>query len=670
MIHTHHRILILLLLVALLPLSLLSCGSDEAVYAAPALTVKNGELTLSAGLDASTLQRVQGGIAYLYELAPGEAIETVAEKAPILSTPVQQALSFHLPLEENGSTRLYHSYVVAFSDGTLLTATPLSIRNPQELAVNHEAFPHASTAKALSVGRASTALALHANHAVASLSLGALLSGQGFAATFNGITLQLDSSILADTDAALADAARHGQQITLALTADADLSIPDYTLLLDALLSRYSNGEYGNVSAICLEYPSLTPQTVERSAAAAAELLRITSLALRSRFANGRVYLGLGGDLSSVRSMAISVHGLVSQTQRFEFGIAFLPEGATRSLLSGSASNRLCLSDLVETAQELSEALGRSTRFAVMGLKINTQNEALGAALYTYAYRAARLAKAELVCYRTVVDDQTGLYGTDLTPRMILHALADADTSENTLGEEQAAALLGEEWTSLQALRADRVELVAQANHGTTENTGSRFLSFSGASSDPVFTSRGSAGAPTVILSSLWNDHVLSASIRPDVYSIGSGFSTSLADSRTLSRCQVLSANLLAQSTLSSTATVTLLLDGTAADGRPITCSSSISLSCNGWQAVSFHIRSFTAQLDPSAPCTLTLLMETDESSADDTAALFLHSLNSRAVSSNNPMLTVLAVVLLGFTLGFTAVLLLSARRKRRSRRA
>ena len=118
MTHSLCRVLALLLLLALLPLSLLSCGKDEISYTAiPTLTVKNGELILSAALDSATLAKCADGRVYLFELAPGESVSALAEKSPIRYTEAGQRITFRLPLEENGSTRLYHSYAVVLSDG-------------------------------------------------------------------------------------------------------------------------------------------------------------------------------------------------------------------------------------------------------------------------------------------------------------------------------------------------------------------------------------------------------------------------------------------------------------------------------------------------------------------------------------------------------------------------
>ncbi|MBE6634139.1 MAG: hypothetical protein E7620_07365, partial [Ruminococcaceae bacterium] len=260
--HTLRAVLTLLSVLFVLA-CLPACGNAEKAPSAPTLTLQDGTLTYATALDAVTLQSHTGQKAYLYELAPGESEEALAGRAPILSCNVEQTLRFRFPLEENGITRRYNSYLLAFSDGTLLSHLPVSLSNASAAT---EPFPHGGTIKGLEAGRASAATAFNAHHAVLELRLSRLFEGDGFPISFNGTSYQLNSDRIALADALLTDAARHNQQITLLLEIDTAPNAPEFAALLDALLTRYTGGDYGTVTALAL----ILPEELTRQADACA----------------------------------------------------------------------------------------------------------------------------------------------------------------------------------------------------------------------------------------------------------------------------------------------------------------------------------------------------------------------------------------------------------------
>ena len=652
----HNRLALLLAVFTLLiPLS--ACKVETVATAAPTLTLEeDGKLRYTVLLDAATLAAHGKDTAYLYELAPGETAANLSGKTSVASSKVTSSIRMELPSEANGVSRLYNSYLLAFSDGTLLSDTPVFVSNVTDHAKNKDPLPHAAAPKGLNVGRSELAVANHAYRAVAELSLADLLAGDGFLASFGGTDVMLDSARLAELDSLLADAAAYGRRVTLHLELDTTVTTAQYLAIVDTLLSRYTADAFGCVADLSVGIPELEN---DRAIEEITELLRLSHLALRSRVAEGRLYLGLGGRTDYVKFIGSQVVSALRKGQRFDLGVALMPLGEVRR------DGKLALSDLPAVAEYLSQEIDRNLPVAVIGLEIDSRDD-MGAALYTYAYRASILAKAELICYRHAVSDAHGLYGADFAARPILSAFSLADTEKNTYGEALAAEKLGEAWTSLKAAKPQRTLVDCIANSGATERTNRRLLDFTDSEKLVSFSPRGRASQPEIILSSGWGENVLVSSLRPDLYGIGSGYTATLPDSRELARSRALSANLLAQTSLHPLATVTLLLEGSAEDGSPLSCRSSIEVATNDWQTVTFHIREFSAKLDPDAPCRVSLIMETETNDREESYSLFLHSLNTAGSDSADPLITVLLIAMGGFTVGVLAVLLPSRLRRRR----
>ena len=114
----------LLAVLLLLPL-LAACGSKrETAGGAPSLTVdKEGKMTFSLRLNAEEMQAHTGQTAYLYELKPGETVYDINKKSAMLQNNVSSKLRFSFPMRgENGEDRRCNTYLLTFSDGTVVEA--------------------------------------------------------------------------------------------------------------------------------------------------------------------------------------------------------------------------------------------------------------------------------------------------------------------------------------------------------------------------------------------------------------------------------------------------------------------------------------------------------------------------------------------------------------------
>ncbi len=680
-------IALLTAILLMLPLFAACKKEQELTEGEPSLTVdEDGTVTFLLKLGATDLQAHAGQTAYLYELAPGESVSAINEKSAMLQNKVSSKIRFAFPVTaEDGTDRRCNTYLMTFSDGTIYSE-PIPLSNPEALATNTEAFPNANGIKGMASVSEELARSLHSTHTLISLSASELLAGD-VAASWNGVTVALNGALLERTDKQVSDAARAEMQISLELILDPDLSVATGAAVIDLLMERYDDAESGAVTALILKDGKPAFVGIEDDAAESAyrdsveryaQLMRVAHTAMVSRARNGRVYFGADLHTEEMKSYVVDVYEKLKETVSVPFGVALYPLSLTESLLpeepvSDERDGKLLLSDLTEAAEFFSDKLGKRSQLCILGLKISAEDPDLQSALYTYAFRAAQNAKADFLIYDTPVDDETGLYDSNGIPRPAAECFALADTSENLLGETLASNRLSEEWSRLNSIRPTRVSMEEPANRGVSDDLGKRYFDFS--EGDPMgFAAAGNATAPAVVNSESWNTQVMMSAITTGAFGEASGFRCQVTEVKKLRNAHVLSANLLPQSSGAEEAEVTLLLEGTAADGRAISLRSSLTLPCNEWQAISFHVRGFTSLMDENAPCSVTLtmdpLMKSSESSEEEVHhALWLHSVNLRQAAPDLSGILLISIVAAGFGAGFSVVLILSAQKKKRQRR-
>jgi hypothetical protein len=271
--------------------------------------------------------------------------------------------------------------------------------------------------------------------------------------------------------------------------------------------------------------------------------------------------------------------------------------------------------------------------------------------------------------YSSLVGEKAGLYDPDGFARPVAECFALVDSSLNLAAETEAADLLGEAWTSLKVPRAVRVEMDELASVGVIEKTIERFVDFSEGDTKG-FESFGRVTAPAVVQSESWQAPVLATKISEPYYDAASGIRWNFPDVKKLKDVHILSANLLIQSTSEENVEVILNLDGTSQDGRDLSLTSSVQVSPDMWQSVSFHIRSFTVQMDPNKPCTMTLTVKQMGNLPEEgemTYTLFLHSLNAIRAEKDHSVLLLVGMIVGGFGISASIILLASRRRRRRA---
>ena len=667
-----------LLLAALVCLPFLAaCKKDSLMAGQPMLQIdEKGKMIFSLLLDAETLQAHAGQTAYLYELIPGETIYDINSKSSMQRSKVSSKIKFTFDAtDENGADRRCNSYLLTFSDGTVFS-TPITLSNPEQMAKNTDEFPHANTVKGLNAYDEDLASSLHSAHTLIPLSTDELLAGDT-PSSWNGIGVSLNGTAMAQADAKVLAAARADMQISVELTVGAEASVSQVSALINLLLDRYSNKETGEVTALILKEAEIVDAedaSYSASVARMATLMRVARLSMISRVANGKVYLGADSTLDATQAYVKAVYDQAKATEAISFGVALYPDPTTEAFLPKEATDEepadrnLILSDVVTTAKALTDHMGRSTDVAILDVAIPASDTRLQSALYAYAYRAAVVAKADLLIYSSLVGEEAGLYDEDGVARPVAECFALVDTAQNLAAEADAADLLCEEWTSLKSARAVRVEMDELANVGAIEKTTERFVDFS-AGDTQGFTPFGRATAPAVTQSESWQTPVLATTMTEPYYDIASGLRWSFSDVKKLKDVHVLSANLLVQSAGQESVEIFLGLEGTAEDGRALSLTSSVKISPDMWQSVSFHIRGFTVQMDADKPCTMTLTVKRVGNLPEEgtmTHTLLLHSVNVSRAEKDHSVLLLIGMIAGGFAVGASVILLASRKRKRR----
>lgn len=657
---------------------LAACKKDTLSAGTPTLRIdEKGRMTFSLLLDAETLQAHAGQTAYLYELLPGETMYDINNKSSMQRSKVSSKIKFTFDAtDEAGADRRCNSYLLAFSDGTVFS-TPVTLSNPELMATNNEPFPNAGVIKGLNAYDEDLASTLHSAHTLIPLSTTELLAGDT-PASWNGIAMMLNGALLAETDEKVRAAARAGMQISLELTIGSDTPISEVTALMNVLMERYSSGESGEVTALILKEASILDvedAAYGASVARMATLIRMARISMISRVRNGRVYLGADTTVEALKMYAKAVYDTAKAVQSISFGVALYPAPTVESLLpeetdedEEETDKDLLLSDVSDTVKDLTDHMGRSTGIAILGLSIPADDLRLQSALYTYAYRLAVNVKAELLIYSSLVGEESGLYDSDGIARPVAESFSLVDTSQNLAAETEAADLLGEEWTSLKATRAVRVDMEDHANAGVIEKNTERLVDFLDGVNQG-FEAFGRGTTPAVTQSESWQAPVLATTLTEPYYGNASGLRWSFPSVKKLKDVHVLSANLFVQAPAQESVEVTLCLRGTSEDGRVLSLTSSATVTPDMWQAVSFHIRSFTVQMDLTKPCTMTLTVkggEIPEGEETLTHTLLLHSLNVSRAEKDHSLLLLIGLVAGGFGIG-ASVILLSSRRKKRA---
>ena len=596
-------------------------------------------------VDARTLEEYKGSTVKLYELLPGEWYGSVSSKEALDEKKLDAEVSFRIPLMDGDRSRLYSSFAVFFVDGT---ADSSFIENPEVLATENTAFTWQSSPKALAPDDVEHALELGAMHAVIDVSLVSLLEGDD--------QTSLSETYLKALDADVTEAAEAGMQVTLRILSDLPISDASAVTVFDALAARYADKVSAHWIAASIENaPPLS----------AAYYCRLSHLALASHSAGTRVYLEAPQQsLVDTKAFFSDVMLALDEGGKIEWGAVMAPS-TEEGLMSP-----VDLSELGAFVMK-SGTYGKASRLAVSLPSLDASDEELQAVKLAYAYRLSLAAGAGLILYPEHYDDESGICGLLGEQRLAAEAFSTLDTGLSEEMDALCRSFVGENWTALKTpTQISRRLLWGISNVGTDGM--SRVPIFDFSDGDTLgFTGIQTMDPPTVRESAAWGRQVLYTWIDPSASSSG-GVRRVLDDGSLFTGASSLTVHLLSQAKNTDTCKAVLTLEGQTREGTRLTYRSDVSLLNGDWQTVTFQIGQFTADLDPSRICSLSLTLE-PESDTQEPYVLWIKGVDVRRpdqpASHTLPLILILGGSAITFLAFFSLYIVISKRRTPKRRR-
>ena len=628
--------------------------------------IKKGKLDILVTMNASVLEAHKKQKICLYELFPGEELSDLADKKPIAEKKANGSVKFRIPVEENGVNRLYSTFAVAFSDGTLLSEKTAGVKNPEFLATIKDRFPWAGTQKGyLDSEGVEEGWRMGATHTVVSVALSNLLTGSD-TMRFNDRQYHYSAAYFNDLWNRISEAMSTGMQTSLELILDVSAEPEAVAAMLELMSKQFADeSESGYLSAYVI-----TP--VEGlDAAYVADVMRLSRLSLISRVSQGRVYLHLKDrGYSDTAAFFASVSEALSVKGVSQWGAMISPSCRTAPWESG-AEDEMSVDKLTALFNFLNgnDVTLSPSYLSVSGLSYSAADEDLQAAMLAYAYRFAVSAGASAVYYDCGDDGSCGLFAEDGTLRRAGRVFETMDLGLSSEDLATVDALSLGNYAKLSETVSRRV-LTGDATMGSDGQKTTVLYDFS-QNETHGFSAVNGLAAPTCEESASMGCPVLYTWLRATQRGV-EGVRTIRADARELENAFSISLRLLLQNLDASAAKITLRLDGVAANGSGrVTFEANAEINNDSrWQTAIFYIGSFVSEIDLSQPYVMTVYADTDAPEGTE-YLMWLDSVEVRKPEREmGPMVTLL-IVLGAAALGFGLILLvyrLSVKRRAAAR--
>ena len=183
------------------------------------------------------------------------------------------------------------------------------------------------------------------------------------------------------------------------------------------------------------------------------------------------------------------------------------------------------------------------------------------------------------------------------------------------------------------------------------------------------FETLGNIAAPSFEQSSAWGSPVLFVWI--DSAEAETGICGTLESASPLQNADTLSVQLLAQYTKTESYGVTLVLEGTDTEGKPLSYTAGTSAFSASWQTVTFDVSAFTQKVDVDAPCTVKLLTSSNTAETEQ-CVLWVRSLYTSQMQPYPEFILPAGAGVVGFVFGFTLFFVIyraTCKKNRRNRR-
>ncbi len=341
-----------LVVLAITLLALTACG-DRTGEADGVTKVKydseTGKLSLTATLTSDTYKKYKNETLYLMEIPAGQSIRDVATSVPAAQLKTKGTMEQSLALKSGARTLLYSGFVLAYynyAEGYTPIGEVRYVENPDALASSDLKYPTYASPKGLFVTSAAQAVKTGTNHTVIRVPIEKIIRAKGdeetLATIFCGNSYYINRAELAKLDHKVKTMSEAGIEVLLQFTLDTDPysleagvgklaslytqggkapegEISHYALAVtdpdgfeklasffEYIADRYTreDGEYGFAGAFIIgdsvnDLESANTDS-ERTLAETTErystLFRIAYTALRSRYANGKIFVPIDSE--------------------------------------------------------------------------------------------------------------------------------------------------------------------------------------------------------------------------------------------------------------------------------------------------------------------------------------------------------------------------------------
>ena len=669
-------------------------GSGERVSDIKSVTysAENAEISVEATLDSADVREFRGETVYLIEVPANSDVSHISTLIPIAQQKAAAEMTFSFAPKDSARTRLYSGFVLAVFDrtqGYIPLCDVKYLDNPESLAQNKKKYPEFSSIKGLSLVSLSDGVALGVKHTVIRIPIEEYIlpeAGENsLSFIFDGTPYYFSSQKIGELDYKIKNLTGAGIEIFLEFTlnqsrealpsamselvskstvlsneaaADANsfsISVSSgngyryMAALFELFAERYTRADekYGFAASYIIgngvNSEEDDPKTLSERTAEYSKLLRIASTALRSKYAEGRIFVSLdhlwkfsegeagagaenqGGDIPNIPTPLKTtfcasefLKALDNATGGdLEYGVALMPTEAenvrddTTDTVAGQSERAHFL-----TFENLSDAralMGEDRELILYNYQLSSEDERDMASSYAYAYLKAVEAGASAFIYNgqwdmTTGNGKSGLWslgedGGASEKRAVYQVFASIDSLDATLPafvEER----LGNKWTALYEKYGKKIKSASYSSGkaSTIKDEDDKALKkaeeilvfdFSSGQSFDFFPSDSSQ---YVEIGRLGNSTALKSGLLPKYRGENVGVRSSEIPYDTLKRALQIKVVLSADSGEGNTASVTLALSQESEKGS-VFHTSSAQIQASNPQTVYFDVRD--AELDP-----------------------------------------------------------------------
>ncbi len=444
-------------------------------------------IEISSVLSSADIREFRGETIYLIEIPANSSAADIKTLIPVSQAKAGAEMTFSIPLIDGARTRLYSSFVLAAFDnanGYIALSDAAYIDNVDALAKNKSNYPSYSSIKGLSIASSSDALSLGVKHTVLRLPIEDYIIYEGTKGAqtyiFDGNSHYYDGAKIAELDYKVKNLSGSGIEIYFEITLDTHPSLLSSQMLplasmqgtyeeeneaegyaisasngdsyrqlaafFEFLAERYTreDGKYGFAAAYIIGRGVNSPssawkddaRTLSESVERYSKLLSIASTALRSKYANGKIFVSIDNKWNIEREEekdedelnpaapiplrtefggAEFLDALKKQTENapgLYYGVALIPNCSENSseIWRDKGAKESGESEFL-TIKNLGEArslIGEEKELIIYNFGISAENEISMAASYAYAFLKAVESNASAFIYNGQFDFATG----------------------------------------------------------------------------------------------------------------------------------------------------------------------------------------------------------------------------------------------------------------------